>query len=82
MTPQIPQEQQPMRFSLADLTGQDVDAIMSGLNELQTKVGRPTMNKLEAQLIEQVMKAQADKQNKAEPPEPPKAPIVDRLLAD
>lgn len=79
MTQPTPQEQQALRFTLSDLTGQDIDAIMAGLNELQTKAGRPTMNKLEAQIIAQVIVAQ---QKQAAPPAPPVPPTVDKLLAD
>lgn len=71
-------QQQPQQlFSLSDLTGQDIDAIMNGLNELQTKVGRPTMNKLEGQIIQQVVAAQ--RKAPEAPPEPTK---VDPSMAN
>lgn len=45
---------QPQIFQLANLTGQDIEAIMTGLNELPAKQSRVIMNKLEGQLIQQV----------------------------
>jgi hypothetical protein len=68
-------EQEQQVFTLRDLTGQDIDAIMNGLNELQTKIARPTMNKLEMQIVQQVVAAQQAAQGKdAAPPAPPAPP--------
>lgn len=47
-------QQAPQVFQLADLTGQDIEAIMTGLNELPSKQSRVVMNKLETQIIQQV----------------------------
>lgn len=53
-------QQQPQQsFTLASLTSDDIQAIMSGLNELPSKVSRATMNKIEAQLIAQIQAEQA-----------------------
>lgn len=46
-------------FTLSNLTAQDVEMIMTGLNELQAKLSRPTMNKVETQIIQQVQAQQA-----------------------
>jgi hypothetical protein len=51
--------QDQQQFTLTDLTGDDLAAIMNGLNELQAKQSRLTMNKLEAQIIKQVQQQQA-----------------------
>ena len=53
---------QQQQFNLANLTGDDVSAIMNGLNELPAKQSRATMNKIEGQLIEQVKASQANAQ--------------------
>lgn len=58
------QSQPNQTFSFGNLTGEDIQAIMNGLNELPTKVGRTTMNKLEAQIVAQIQAAQT-------PPAPP-----------
>jgi hypothetical protein len=47
-------QQQQQTFTLTDLTGQEVEAIMVGLNELPAKSSRTVMNKLEGQIIQQV----------------------------
>lgn len=57
------QQQQPQQeFTLAGLTGGDIEAIMNGLNELPGKFGRLTMNKIEGQVIQQVIAAQVPPQ--------------------
>lgn len=62
------QQQQPQQeFTLTGLTGADIEAVMNGLNELPSKVGRMTMNKIENQIIQQVIAAQ-------QPPAPPTPP--------
>lgn len=48
------QAQAPQIFNLNDLTGQEIEAIMVGLNELPSKTSRAVMNKLEAQIVQQV----------------------------
>jgi hypothetical protein len=48
------QAQAPQIFNLNDLTGQEIEAIMVGLNELPAKTSRAVMNKLEAQIVQQV----------------------------
>jgi wobble nucleotide-excising tRNase len=49
------QTQQPQQiFNLMGLTGDDIQAIMSGMNELPSKFARATMNKVEMQVIQQV----------------------------
>lgn len=45
-------------FSLSDLTGDDIQAIMNALNELPAKQSRMVMNKVEGQIIEQLRKEQ------------------------
>lgn len=52
-------EQQAQVFSLTDMTGDDIQAIMNGLNELPAKSSRNTMNKVEGQIIAQLQAAQA-----------------------
>jgi hypothetical protein len=47
-------QQQQQTFTLSDLTGQEIEAIMVGLNELPAKSSRAVMNKLEGQIIQQV----------------------------
>lgn len=47
-------DQQPQTFSLADLNGADIEAIMAGLGELPAKSVRGTMNKIEVQIVEQL----------------------------
>lgn len=62
------QAQAPQIFNLSDLTGQEIETIMVGLNELPAKTSRAVMNKLEAQIIQQVQAmnaAQALQQAKA-----------------
>lgn len=51
--------QQQQSFNLSNLTGDDIQAIMSGMNELPSKVSRATMNKIEAQVIAQIQAEQA-----------------------
>lgn len=46
-------------FTFHDLTGQDVEVIMNSMNEQPSKMTRATMNKLEGQIVQQVMAAQA-----------------------
>lgn len=53
------QEQVQQVFQLNDLTGQEVEAIMIGLNELPSKTSRAVMNKLENQIIQQVQERAA-----------------------
>ena len=48
------QAQAPQIFNLSDLTGQEIEAIMVGLNELPAKTSRAVMNKLETQIVQQV----------------------------
>jgi hypothetical protein len=55
-------EQQQV-FNLIGMTGEDIQAIMSGMNELPSKVSRATMNKVEMQVIQQVRNQQADEQD-------------------
>lgn len=58
-------------FNLTDLTGDDVQAIMNGMNELPSKMSRVTMNKVEMQIIQQVQAqqlAQLAANDKAEKP--------------
>lgn len=52
-------QMQPQIFQLANLTGQDIEAIMNGLNELPAKQSRIVMNKVEGQIIQQVQAQQA-----------------------
>lgn len=56
-------DQQQQSFTLTDLTGADIEAIMTGLNELPAKASRATMNKIEAKIVEHLqaerMKADA-----------------------
>jgi hypothetical protein len=47
-------QQAQQSFTLTDLTGQEIEAIMVGLNELPSKQSRTVMNKLEGQIIQQV----------------------------
>lgn len=47
-------QQVQQSFNLTDLTGQEIEAIMVGLNELPSKQSRTVMNKLEGQIIQQV----------------------------
>lgn len=51
-------QQTQQAFSLSDLTGDDIQALMNGLNELPAKVSRVTMNKVESQIIAQLQAAQ------------------------
>jgi len=53
------QQQQQQIFALENLTGDDIQAIMSGMNELPSKMSRATMNKVEMQIIQQVQAQQA-----------------------
>lgn len=53
-------QQQPQVFSLTDLNGDDIQAIMSGMNELPAKTSRGPMNKIEAQIIAQLQAQQAE----------------------
>lgn len=55
--------QQAHSYHLAKLTGEDIDAIMTGLAELPAKHSRALMNKIEAQIIEQL---KAEQKNAAE----------------
>lgn len=55
---QAQQTQEQKVFTLTDMTGPDIEAIMNGLNELPGKFGRLTMNKIEAQIVQQVIGAQ------------------------
>lgn len=48
------QEAQQQSFTLSGLNGQEIEAIMVGLNELPSKQSRTVMNKLENQIIQQV----------------------------
>lgn len=57
--------QQPQVFNLADLNGDDIQAIMNGLNELPAKASRVTMNKVEQQIITQVRQQQGAQLNAA-----------------
>lgn len=52
-------QQNQQTFQLTDLTGQEIEAIMVGLNELPSKTSRTVMNKLEGQIIQQVQKQNA-----------------------
>lgn len=52
-------QQAPQIFQLTDLTGQDIEAIMTALNELPARQSRGVMNKLEGQIIQQVQAQQA-----------------------
>lgn len=47
-------QQVQQSFNLTDLTGQEIEAIMVGLNELPSKQSRTVMNKLEGQIVQQV----------------------------
>lgn len=56
------QPQQPQQeFTLTGLTGSDVEIIMNSLNEQPAKLTRTTMNKIEAQIVHQVIEAQKGK---------------------
>lgn len=46
-------------FDLSQLTGPDIEAIMTGLSELPAKASRATMNKIESQVVAQLQAAQA-----------------------
>ncbi len=61
-------QQQPQMFQLTDLNGDDIQAIMSGMNELPSKMTRATMNKVEMQIIQQVQAQQAAAQGLVEKP--------------
>lgn len=52
-------------FLLKDLSGQDIEAIMTGLGELQAKQSRRLMNKLEAQIVQQLQVQELQKQSLA-----------------
>jgi hypothetical protein len=58
------QQQPNQSFTLTDLTGSDIEAIMNGMNELPSKVTRTVMNKIEGQIVQQIIAAQ-------QPPAPP-----------
>lgn len=55
-------QQAQQSFQLNDLTGHDIEAIMTGLNELPSKQSRVVMNKLESQIIQQVQAQNATQQ--------------------
>lgn len=48
------QQQQAQSFAFQELTGQEVETIMNGLNELPSKLSRGVMNKLEQQIVKQL----------------------------
>jgi hypothetical protein len=52
-------------FTLKDLSGQDIEAIMTGLGELQAKQSRTVMNKLETQIVQQLQVQELQKQSLA-----------------
>lgn len=57
-------QQQPQQvFTISDLSGADIEAIMNSLNEQPSKIGRVTMNKIEAQVVQQVIAAQQPPQD-------------------
>lgn len=64
--------QQVQIFQLTELTGQEVEIIMTALNELPAKQSRGVMNKLETQIIHQ-LKAQQEAQTVAAPKDSPVA---------
>lgn len=54
--------QQPQQeFALTGLTGADIEIIMNSMNEQPSKLTRLTMNKIEAQVVQQVIEAQKGK---------------------
>lgn len=59
------QTNQKQIFTLKDLNGQDVEAIMSGLGELLGKHSRVTANKVESQIIQQLQAQELQKQSMA-----------------
>lgn len=61
-------QEQQQTFALNGLSGQDIEAIMTGLNELPAKSSRTTMNKIESQIIAQLQAAQAAAQSRPEQP--------------
>lgn len=71
------QQQPNQTFSLTDLTGNDIDAIMKCLDEQPSKIGRLIMNKIEGQIIQQILLAQ-----KGQAPAPSAPPPVDPSLAN
>lgn len=58
-------------FELNQLSGQEIEAIMTGLNELPAKASRTIMNKIEGQIIAQLQAAQAAAQAAEQPAEAP-----------
>lgn len=52
-------EQPKQIFKLDNLTGQDIEAVMAGLSELPAKLSRNTLNKIEGQVVAQIMASQA-----------------------
>lgn len=58
-------------YSVTELTAQEVEAIMNGLNELPAKISRNVLNKIETQIIQQVQALQLQQvqqtQTEAEP---------------
>ena len=53
------QQEQQQSFNLADLTGADIEAMMNALGEQPSKLTRLTMNKIEGQVIQQILAAQS-----------------------
>lgn len=59
-------EQAPAQvFQLSGLNGDDIQAIMSGMNELPSKMSRATMNKVEMQIVQQIQAQEAEQQKAA-----------------
>ena len=55
-------------FELNQLSGQEIEAIMTGLNELPAKASRTIMNKIEGQIIAQLQAAAQAAEQPAEAP--------------
>ena len=73
-------QQNQQTFQLTDLTGQEIEAIMVGLNELPSKTSRTVMNKLEGQIIQQVQ-AQNAAQALANTPVPVREQPAEQIKA-
>lgn len=73
-------QQNQQTFQLSDLTGQEIEAIMVGLNELPSKTSRTVMNKLESQIIQQVQ-AQNAAQALANEPVPMREQPAEQIKA-
>jgi hypothetical protein len=73
-------QQNQQIFQLTDLTGQEIEAIMVGLNELPSKTSRTVMNKLEGQIVQQVQ-AQNAAQALANKPVPVREQPAEQIKA-